>query len=417
MNEHKKILYLRTDIYDGKLIAGGSVSHTLGVIQGFLQLGYSIVYASSLTIPSVEQLELIEKVTLKNPRMIHWMRWKLNCVLSNIFFTYQALSLCRAHTFLFIYQRYSLLNCTGVLVRMFTKIPLILEYNGSEVWVNKHWAQEKKFKLAWLSQAIEITNLKKADRIIVVSQALKDELKDRGIDVTKVVVNPNGVDTEIYDPAYLEPVRTKIRKDLTIESKVVFGFIGTFSAWHGIEVLAQIIPSIIHRKPQAHFLLIGDGPLKAFLINELEQHNIAHHVHFLGMLPPTQARNYLAACDVYLSPTQPNPDGSRFFGSPTKLFEYMSMAKPIIASDIEQLADIIKPAVRTHDEIHTESIGFLVSPQDIDGFVTVATNVIDTDPQLLHHMGTRSRNKAVANYTWRTHVENIVRACEQWEGL
>lgn len=407
----KKILYLRTDIYDGTLIAGGSVSHTLGVIKGFINLGHDVIYASSLTIPTVEELPLAEKVVLKNPRMLRWLRWKFNCLLSNVFFTYQALQVTRRHSISFIYQRYSLLNSTGVLVRWLTSLPLTLEYNGSEVWVNNNWAQKKKFKLNWIADKIELINLQRADRVIVVSQVLKDELMSRGIKPHKIVVNPNGVDTDVYDPVKLEPMRNSVRQELALENKVVFGFIGTFSQWHGIEVLARIIPAIVQQKPQAYFLLMGDGPLKLFLMEELKKHNIGtEHVLFLGMIPQHKACNYLAACDVYLTPTQPNPDGSRFFGSPTKLFEYMSMAKPIIASHIEQLADIIHPAIYEHHEHQSisEKVGFLVYPHDIDGFIATAIKIIETDADELRAMGMQARTKAIAQYTWTAHVQHIL---------
>ncbi len=57
----------------------------------------------------------------------------------------------------------------------------------------------------------------------------------------------------------------------------------------------------------------------------------------------SEAPTYLAISDIVVSPTVPNPDGSPFFGSPTKLFEYMAMGKPIVASDLDQIGEVLTP--------------------------------------------------------------------------
>lgn len=106
------------------------------------------------------------------------------------------------------------------------------------------------------------------------------------------------------------------------------------------------------------------------------------------MVPPKEAREYLSACDAFLSATQPNPDGSPFFGSPTKLFEYMSLGKPIIASDLEQIAQVINPALRLEDiakkQINPREsvVGILVKPNDVPGFVKAACWLVKQDTQV-----------------------------------
>ena len=101
--KHKKMLYLRTDICDMPLIAGGSVAHTLGVIEGFLSLGYSVICASSLMRDTLQKLPLHSLHSLSNPRFLRFLRWKLNCLLSSFFFTVQALRYIRHEKIDFIY--------------------------------------------------------------------------------------------------------------------------------------------------------------------------------------------------------------------------------------------------------------------------------------------------------------------------
>ena len=81
-----KVLYLRTDIYNQKLIAGGSVAHTLGVIKGLVKNGNKVVCASSIMPELIKDLDLEEFLNLKNPIVLSFLRWKLNCIFFNFFF-------------------------------------------------------------------------------------------------------------------------------------------------------------------------------------------------------------------------------------------------------------------------------------------------------------------------------------------
>ncbi len=409
----KTILYLRTDIYDHELIAGGSVTHTLSVIQGFLLAGYDIFCASSCMLETLKQIDDLKNFKeLKNPQFLSFLRRKLNSILSNVFFTIQIIRWIESNKINFIYQRYSILNCTGVLLSKIKKIPLILEYNGSEVWKDKYWAKKKFLKLSYFINFIEIINIRNAHHIVVVSHPLKQELINRGINPNRILVNPNGVDTNEYDPQKNQAARAQIRQELNIENKFVFGFIGTFNHWHGINVLEIIIPQIIQQQSLAHFILIGDGPLCASLKKALKQKKVLADVTFTGILPQEKARKYLAACDAFLSPTQPNEDGSPFFGSPTKLFEYMSFAKPIIASDIGQIADIIKPAIRINEindeEKYVQAYGFLIQPKNEVDFVKAACKLINLDKNISKKIGSNARNRTINEYSWEKHVSKIL---------
>ncbi len=409
----KKILYLRTDLCDKPLIAGGSVAHTLGVIEGFLSLGYSVLCASSLMHDSLKKMPLDALYTLANPRLVHFLRWKINCLLSSFFFTLQTMRFIRKEKIDFIYQRYSLLNCTGILLSRLKKVPCILEYNGSEVWVDRYWTKKHWLSLTWLIKLIEHINLNYAHLIVVVSKPLKDELIARGYPSSKILVNPNGVNTQFYNPHALTNERSFIREKLGITNNFVFGFIGTFSAWHGIEMMAAIIPEIIAQKKNAHFLLIGDGPLFTYFYTTIQEFIKSGQVTCTGIIAQHQSREYLAACDAFLCPTQPNPDGTPFFGSPTKIFEYLSMGKPIIASNLDQVGELISPAFTLNNlkenNIHlSNQIGFAIPATDKNAFIKAACLLIDFHEPDRFIMGDYARKKAMENHDWQHHVTKII---------
>lgn len=196
---NKTILYLRTDICDEELTAGGSVAHTLGVIQGFVDLDYDVLCASSCMQKLLTKQKLKRFLLLSNPEWLRVLRWKINCFLSSFFFFFQVRKLLKKRDVLFIYQRYSLLNMTGVFLKWAYKKKLILEYNGSEAWIASNWITKKRWlTFEWLMKKVELLNIHNADTIVVVSQVLKEELISRNVSSERVLVNPNGVDAIKY---------------------------------------------------------------------------------------------------------------------------------------------------------------------------------------------------------------------------
>jgi glycosyltransferase involved in cell wall biosynthesis len=192
--------------------------------------------------------------------------------------------------------------------------------------------------------------------------------------------------------------------------KFIFGFIGTFGYWHGIDVLEKIIPRLVAADERTQFLLMGDGMLRKQLEDSLCEQVAAERVFFTGVIPQERAPEYLAQCDAFLCPTQPNSDGSRFFGSPTKLFEYMSMAKPVVASNLEQLAQIISPALCANNwnkEIGN-TVGILVDPLNIQEFIDACLFCMSLSKEDRKLLGDNARKKVLEQYTWQSHVQKII---------
>ena len=123
-----------------------------------------------------------------------------------------------------------------------------------------------------------------------------------------------------------------------------------------------------------------------------------------------QAKKYLAACDSFLCPAKPNFDGTRFFGSPTKLFEYMSLGKPVIASNLEQISDIMNPALKMSDfdskNTIEDQVGVLVKPEASE-FIKSASYLINLNQSERDKLGKNARKKINSQFTWNQHVIKI----------
>ena len=88
--------------------------------------------------------------------------------------------------------------------------------------------------------------------------------------------------------------------------------------------------------------MIGDGPGLPDAKRIIEEAGLGAEAHFTGLVEQEEGPEYLAACDILASPHVPNADGSPFFGSPTKLFEYMAMGKAIVASNLDQIGETLR---------------------------------------------------------------------------
>ena len=301
----------------------------------------------------------------------------------------------------FIYQRYSVNNYAGIKLARSFGVPLVLEYNGSEIWITRNWGRPLKYEA--LAAEIELLNLRAADLVVVVSQALKDELTGRGIEAGKILVNPNGVDPARYRPGLDDG---PVRRRYGLEGKIVIGFIGTFELWHGAEALAEAFGRLLREnpdyRPRVRLLMIGDGPRMAQVQKRLEQGGAAAEAVLTGRVPQEQGAEHLAACDILASPHVPNPDGTPFFGSPTKLFEYMAMGKGIVASDLNQIGEIL-----THGQT-----AWMVPPGDIPALCR-GLKILIEDQALRTALGVAARQEVAARYTWKEHTRKIVEKLRQ----
>jgi len=389
--EGRKIAYLRTDHWFGHNKAGGSIAHIKGVVDGFLKLGYSLFFLST------DKLELIEesktRIYLIKPDGIMKNLREMPELEYNFQLIEQGRKILQKEKPEFIYQRYSLNNYAGAYLAKEFNIPFVLEYNGSFLWMSKHWGKTLQFKK--ITNKIGLINLQVADLIVVVSKPIKDEIVKRGIKGEKILVNPNGVNPDRFKP---DIDGSCIRKKYNIDEKIVIGFIGTFGPWHGAEILAQAIKFIIKNNQKIHFLFVGDGPMMPEVKKIIEVNKVNKYVSFTGIVPQEESPKYLAACDILVSPHIPNPDGTPFFGSPTKLFEYMAMEKGIVASNLDQIGEVLKD----------RETAILVKPGDVKDLAT-GISILINNMELRKHLGQNARKEAVEKYTWDKHVEGILK--------
>ncbi|HEX3048121.1 MAG TPA: glycosyltransferase [Bacillota bacterium] len=423
--ESHRILYLKPNLWYG-VKAGGSVGHVAGVVNEFLRQGYEIDFVAS------EMPELVPADRIGFQRIAPLKYYGLPPEINLYRFSRQLqrqvgeMIAKRGLRPDFVYQRLSAADASGAILTRKLKIPLVLEYNGSEVWAFDNWGTSLKYRETALKA--ETLSLLSAQLIVVVSEALRDELILRGIPVGKIVTYPNGIDPSRFNPGRfskqdLADLRNKygIRADAMVAT-----FIGTFGAWHGIEVLAQAIRRLVDEEEswliqnRLHFLLVGDGSKMPLVRESLAGQKYQPYYTLTGLVAQDQGPLYLAASDILLSPHVANRDGSRFFGSPTKLFEYMAMGKGIVASDLEQIGQILKCSFRADalpkgpPQNGQPELAVLGQPGAIADLIS-GIRFLTENPGWRDCLGENARREALAKYTWERHTSAILDRISQIE--
>ncbi|MEK6299582.1 MAG: glycosyltransferase [Acidobacteriota bacterium] len=399
--------------------AGGMATHVTGFTTGALDLGHDLEMLASDDSPATDsrlRVTVINTSSLLAPTRALFELW------NNLAFTARALrgartlasnreislgaqasppapgprdakeaggDACAPRVRDFIYQRYNRFNWTGVALSLATGLPLALEFNGSEVWLSENW---DPVGLLWLLRRFERLNLNAADQIFVVSEVERRNLLAAGIEADRIVVNPNGVDVDRFAPGC---GGREVRAALGVSDKIVVGFVGTFGPWHGAPVLAETV-ALVSESARCHFLFVGDGEQRSTVERIIDSASKNAVVTFAGRIPHSQVPSYLDACDVFAAPNVRSGDGSEFFGSPTKLFEYMAMARPVIGSRLGQIADVIEDG----------SNGVLVEPGNAEALAR-AIEKLAADKELRAKLGYAARRTVIERYTWRHNAARV----------
>ena len=280
-------------------------------------------------------------------------------------------------------------------------VPYVCEFNGSEIWINKNWGV-KRLRFEGLWESIEKANVFMADLVVVVSDPLKQLLQGWGIPAERILVNPNGVNTEIFHP---EVSGQAVRQQLGIPlESLVIGMASTFCHWHGIEILVAALAHLLQKHPQlrtTRLVLFGAGDRQLRVQQLVAKLGLQEQVLLAGEIPRIEMPKHLAACDVLVSSFIPNPDGSPLFFSPIKLFEYMAMGGCIIASKLGQMAEVIQ---------HGKN-GWLAVPDDVESLSQALQTVLQ-DRQLREKLGQQARQDALKHHTWKQHTLRILDSLE-----
>jgi glycosyltransferase involved in cell wall biosynthesis len=416
----RSVLYLMPGLWTGPK-TGGAIAHVAGVVNALVRAGKKVDFAS---LGEAVMIDSRAAVYEAEPFPIMALPSEANLYLYNRHFVRKVLSHFDSGRTGFVYSRMMLGNYAGVRISRALSLPLVVEYNGSEVWVSRTWGRPLHYEK--LAMAAEEACLRHAHMVVTVSETLKGQLLEKGVPEDRIVCHPNGVDPDIFDPnrySDIDIAGARRALDIPVASTVI-AFVGTFGRWHGSDVLAMAIRELVEsaedwlKHNHIRFVFVGDGAMRSRAEEILDTRACDEFVLFAGLVPQEEAPLYMALSDVLVSPHVPNDDGSRFFGSPTKLFEYLSMARPVIASDLEQIGQVLEgnPSITNLFALDVspgaESCAVLTEPGNVEQLTKAIQWVVENE-DWRQSAGPAARRHVGAHFTWDKHVDAVLKALKR----
>jgi glycosyltransferase involved in cell wall biosynthesis len=193
-------------------------------------------------------------------------------------------------------------------------------------------AMKDGFYFRWL-EGLELFLYRKALRIVVVTDAFKDNIASRGIPEEKIDVVKNGVRLDLFKP---QVANKGLIEKYRLDGKFVVGYIGTHGMAHSLDFIlraAKDAPAMVH------FLFIGDGAEKARLI-ELHAQLKLSNVTMIDAVPKQNITSYISMTDVALVPLKKSDTFKTVI--PSKIFENAAMQKPILLGVEGESKEIIE---------------------------------------------------------------------------
>jgi PEP-CTERM/exosortase A-associated glycosyltransferase len=192
-----------------------------------------------------------------------------------------------------------------------------------------------------MTRALETWALKRADHVTTICEGLRQDIVARGIPEDRVTVIPNAVDIEKFPigGAADESLQTQ----LGLAGATVIGFIGSFYAYEGLDLLLDAFPRVLKAMPTARVLLVGGGPQDAALKAQAQRLGIADKVVFTGRVPHSDVNRYYDLVDILAYPRH----SMRLteLVTPLKPLEAMAQARLLVASDVGGHRELIEHGV------------------------------------------------------------------------
>jgi len=236
--------------------------------------------------------------------------------------------------------------------------------------------------------------IKKADKIVTLGYNMKEELISQGIERNKIIIVPNGVDTE---KLYPKPPQVYLKEKLGIKNEKLLGYIGSIRRIEGIEILLKAM-EIIKREIKDVFLLII-GPGDPIYINELKiiakKLKINNYVKFLGPVPNSEIDDYYSILDICIIPRL-NIRVNRLV-TPLKPLEVMAMGKVLLVSDLPALKELVKPDLS----------GELFETENSEDLADKIMKFI-INPEETNRLGQSARKYVENNYSWQKIIKKYI---------
>ncbi|HYM03683.1 MAG TPA: TIGR04063 family PEP-CTERM/XrtA system glycosyltransferase [Stellaceae bacterium] len=188
------------------------------------------------------------------------------------------------------------------------------------------------------TRALETFALQRCDAVTAICQGLRQEMLKRGIADERITLIPNGVDIEEFP--FGTPPDPKLRASLGLDGKVVLGFLGSYYAYEGLDLLLDALPGLLEKQSNVVALLVGGGPEENALKQQAQRLRLGDAVRFIGRVPHERIQDYYNLVTVFVYPRH----RMRLTESvtPLKPLEAMAHGGIVLASDVGGHRELVR---------------------------------------------------------------------------
>lgn len=238
-----------------------------------------------------------------------------------------------------------------------------------------------------IGRMIELISVRSADLLIALDSSLEPYL--RALGAGKIIVVSYGASLEMFSRGDAK----RIREKHGLTGMKVVTYAGGMEPHHGAQYLARAAPIIAENSPNAKVMFVGDGPLRPDMERDAGKAAI-----FAGQVPYSDVPDYLAASDVLVIPAAPR---SRYVSViTTKVFDYLSSGRAIVATDVGGIRDAVREAC-------------LIVPPEDPRRLAEAVTVLLSDENLRAELGARARKLAEERFDWNVMTRKLVSALKR----
>jgi len=188
------------------------------------------------------------------------------------------------------------------------------------------------------TRRLETRALRQVDHVFTICEGLRADIVARGIAADKVTVIPNAVDVDAFPLA--SPRDPALVEKWGLGGKTVIGFVGSFYAYEGLDLLLDALPQLVARQPDICVLLVGGGPQESNLREQAQRLGLANHVIFTGRVPHSEVNRYYDLIDVLAYPR--HRMRLTELVTPLKPLEAMAQGQLFVASDVGGHRELIE---------------------------------------------------------------------------
>jgi PEP-CTERM/exosortase A-associated glycosyltransferase len=271
-------------------------------------------------------------------------------------------------------------------------IPVVYEVRAfwEDAAVNHGTTREGSLRYR-LTRSLETHALRRARHVFTICDGLRRDIIARGLPAAKVTVIPNAVDVDAFEVSSQPNVT--LRQKLGFAGCKVIGFIGSFYAYEGLDLLLNAMPRLLRNAPEVRLLLVGGGFQDEALRAQAARLGLADKVVFTGRVPHAEVQRYYDVVDVLAYPR--HPMRLTELVTPLKPLEALAQGGLIVASDVGGHRELIRDG----------ETGLLFPAGDAEALAGTLLRLLQ-DEMLQLHLRRSGRRYVEIERTWARSVDH-----------